>query len=86
MFRDHPGRQHGGQPAASNQSGLAAPVAELEPVVQNEPVCNIDETSGRQVGASKRPWLWTVVTAQVTLFRIAPRRSSQIARDLLGET
>jgi transposase len=65
---------------------LAAPAAEWEPVVQNEPVCNIDETSGRQVGASKRPWLWTVVTAQVTLFRIAPRRSSQIARDLLGET
>ena len=65
---------------------LAAPVAELEPVVKNEPVCNIDETSWRQVGAAKRPWLWTVVTAQVTLFRIAPSRSSQIARDLLGET
>jgi transposase len=65
---------------------LAAPVAELEPVVKNEPVCNIDETSWRQVGVSKRPWLWTVVTAQVTLFRIAPSRSSQVARELLGET
>jgi transposase len=65
---------------------LAAPVAELEPVVQNEPVCNIDETSWLQVGASKRPWLWTVVTAQVTLFRIVPSRSSQVARELLGET
>jgi transposase len=65
---------------------LAAPVAELEAVVQNEPVCHIDETSGRQVGAAKRPWLWTVVTAHVTLFRIAPSRSSRIAKDLLGET
>jgi hypothetical protein len=24
---------------------LAGPVAELEPVVKNEPVCNIDETN-----------------------------------------
>jgi transposase len=64
---------------------LAAPVAELEPVVKHEPVCNIDETSWRQVGAAKRPWLWTVVTAQVTLFRIAPSRSGQVARELLGE-
>jgi transposase len=65
---------------------LAAPVAELDPVVKNEPVCNVDETSWRQVGVAKRPWLWTVVTAQVTLFRIAPSRSSQVARELLGET
>ena len=64
----------------------AAPVAELEPVVKNEPACNIDETSWRQPGTAKRPWLWTVVTAQVTLFRIAPSRSGQIARELLGET
>jgi transposase len=64
---------------------LATPVAELEPVVKHEPVCNIDETSGRQVGASRRSWLWTVVTAQVTLFRIAPSRSSQIAREVWGE-
>jgi transposase len=64
---------------------LAAPVAELEPGVKNEPVCNIDETSWRQVGASRRSWLWTVVTPRATLFRIAPSRSGQIARELLGE-
>jgi transposase len=64
---------------------LAEPVAELEPVVKNEPVCNIDETSWRQRGTAKRPWLWTVVTAHVTLFRIASSRSSQVARELLGE-
>ena len=64
----------------------AAPVAELEPVVKNEPACNIDETSWRQPGTAKRPWLWTVVTAHITLFRIAPSRSGQMARALLGAT
>ncbi len=66
-------------------AALAAPVAELEPVVKNAPVCNIDETSWRQAGAQRHSWLWTVVTAQMTLFRIAPSRSGQIARELLGE-
>jgi transposase len=66
-------------------AALAAPVAELEPVVKNAPVCNIDETSWRQRDAQRRSWLWTVVTAQMTLFRIAPSRSGQIARELLGE-
>jgi transposase len=42
-------------------AALAAPVAELEPVVKNAPVCNIDETSWRQVGAQRHSWLWTVV-------------------------
>jgi hypothetical protein len=36
---------------------LAVPVTELEPVLKNEPVCNIDETSWRQMGTAKRPWL-----------------------------
>jgi transposase len=66
-------------------AALAAPVAELEPMVRTAPVCNIDETSWRQVGAQRHSWLWTVVTAQVTLFHIAPSRSGQIARELLGE-
>jgi transposase len=66
-------------------AALAAPVAELEPVVKKAPVCNIDETSWRQRDAQRRSWLWTVVTAQVTLFRIVPSRSGQIARELLGE-
>jgi transposase len=65
---------------------LATPVAELEPLLKNEPVCNIDETGWQQVGASRQSWLWTVVTTQVTLFRIAPSRSGQIARELLGES
>ncbi len=66
-------------------AALAAPVAGLEPVVKKAPVCNIDETSWRQRNAQRRSWLWTVVTPQVTLFRIAPSRSGQIARELLGD-
>jgi transposase len=66
-------------------AALAAPVAALEPVVKQSPVCNIDETSWRQRNASRQSWLWTVVTPQVTLFRIASSRSGQIARELLGD-
>jgi len=65
---------------------LAQPVANLQPYVKNQLVCNVDETGWRQVGASTRSWLWVVVTAQATLFRIAPSRSGQVARELLGET
>jgi transposase len=66
-------------------AALAAPVAALEPVVKTAPVCNADETSWRQRNAQRCSWLWTIVTAQVTLFRIAPSRSGQVARELLGE-
>jgi transposase len=64
---------------------LAGPVAELHPYVQDQPSCNVDETSWRQGGQHRRSWLWTVVTRYVTLFRIAPSRGSQVARELLGE-
>jgi transposase len=64
---------------------LAQPVADLQPYVKNQGGCNIDETGWRQVGAATRSWLWVVVTAQATWFRIAPSRSGQIARELLGE-
>jgi transposase len=66
-------------------AALATPVAELEPMVKKAPVCNIDETGWRQRDAQRSSWLWTVVTTQVTLFRIAPSRSGQIARGLLGD-
>jgi transposase len=66
-------------------AALAAPVVELESVVKRSPVCNIDETSWRQRNAQRCSWLWTVVIPQVTLFRIAPSRSGQIARELLGD-
>jgi transposase len=64
---------------------LAEPVAELQPYIQGQPTCNVDETGWRQAGQLRRSWLWTVVTRYATLFRIAPSRGSQVARDLLGE-
>ncbi len=64
---------------------LVDPVAELQPYIQHQPTCNVDETGWRQAGQPKRSWLWTVVTRYVTLFCIAPSRASQVARDLLGE-
>jgi hypothetical protein len=65
-------------------AALAAPAAALEPVVKQASVCNMDETSWRQRDAQRCSWLWTVITAQVTLSRIAPSRSGQIARELSG--
>jgi transposase len=64
---------------------LADPVAELQPYIQGQPTCNMDETGWRQAGQLRRSWLWTVVTRNATLFRIAPSRGSQVARELLGE-
>jgi transposase len=64
---------------------LAGPVAELQPYIQDQPNCNVDETSWREAGQLRRSWLWTVVTRHATLFRIAPSRGSQVARELLGE-
>jgi transposase len=64
---------------------LAEPVAELQPYIQGQPNCNVDETSWRQAGQLRRSWLWTVVTRYATLFRIAPSRGSQVAHELLGE-
>jgi transposase len=44
---------------------------------------NIDETTWRE--NKKRVYLWTVVTAQATLFRIAKGRTRQVAEELLGK-
>jgi transposase len=61
---------------------LAQPVAELEQYVQQQPACNVDETSWRQ---AKQAWLWVVVTTLVTVFHIASSRSGAIARQLWAE-
>jgi Transposase IS66 family/zinc-finger binding domain of transposase IS66 len=52
---------------------LAQPVDELQRYVQQQPACNVDETSWRQAEA-KRAWFWVVVTAVVTVFHIAAAR------------
>ena len=67
-------------------AALAQPVEELHAYVQQQPACNIDETSWRQGEQTKASWLWVVVTTLVTVFHIVPSRSGAIARQLLGET
>jgi transposase len=66
-------------------AALSQPVDELQTYVQQQPACNVDETSWRQAEQTKQSWLWVVVTTLVTVFHIVPSRSGAIARQLLGE-
>src|SRR5215207_9786254 len=63
-------------------AALAPVVAEARAAVQTAAVANIDETSWRQ--GRQRAWLWTVVTALVTVFHIDRSRGSGVVRTLLG--
>jgi transposase len=44
---------------------------------------NVDETPWRE--HSHHRWLWTVVTAKVSVFQIAPARGAPVLQELLGE-
>lgn len=66
----------------ATSAALASVVDEAEAAVQHEPMANLDETGWWQ--GRQRAWLWTVVTASLTVFRIAPKRAGQVARELLG--
>jgi transposase len=55
------------------QSAALAPIVkEARAAVQQAAVVNMDEPGWRQ--AKQRAWLWTVVTAELTVFRIDRRR------------
>ena len=74
-----------GSVSALEQTMSAAPapvVAEARTVVQQAPVANLDETGWRQTG--RRVWLWTVVTAMLTIFHIDSSRSATVAQARLG--
>jgi transposase len=62
---------------------VAESVAEARAYVQAQPTAYADETGWRE--GQNRAWLWTVVTAWVTVFAIRRSRSGQVAQDLLGE-
>jgi transposase len=61
---------------------LAPVVEEAQAAVQQAAVVNMDETGWRQEQA--RAWLWTAVTATITVFRIDRRRSGAAVEALLG--
>jgi len=65
------------------QSAALVPVIEeAQAAVQQAAVVNMDETGWRQ--EQRRAWLWTVVTAALTVFRIDRRRSGAVVDALLG--
>ena len=61
---------------------LAAPVAAAQTFVQEQPVVNADET--RWSERTRCCWLWTAVSALVTVFLLRPSRSSASAKELVG--
>jgi transposase len=65
------------------QSAALAPVVEeARTAIQQAAVVNMDETGWRQ--AKQRAWLWTAVTAELTVFRIDRTRSGAAVEALLG--
>jgi transposase len=65
------------------QSAALAPVVEeARAAVQQAAVVNMDETGWRQ--DQRRAWLWTVVTAKLTVFRIDHSRGGAVVDALLG--
>jgi transposase len=67
------------------QSAALAPVVEeARAAVQQAAVVNMDETGWRQ--EQQRAWLWTVVTAEVTVFQIDRSRGGAVVEALLGST
>ncbi|MCX6024148.1 MAG: transposase [Chloroflexi bacterium] len=63
-------------------SALSAPYTEARGAVLKADVVNMGETSWRE--DKQRAWLWTVVTASLTVFLIDPSRGSVVVDVLLG--
>jgi transposase len=71
---------------------LAAPVDQALAYVQQSEVLHSDETSFTQGNgdganeASKRAWIWVLVTPVVSVFAVWLSRSQAVAKTLIGET
>jgi len=69
---------------------VAAPVAEVQHYVQQQPHVNVDETGFAQGNADghnptgKQGWLWVVVSPLVCFFQVLLSRSQQAAQEVLG--
>src|SRR5205823_6609116 len=63
-------------------TALAPVVAEARAAVQQAAVVNMDETGWRQ--EQQRAWLWTAVTAELTVFSIDRSRGGAAIEALLG--
>ena len=62
---------------------VAPAVEEAREYVRQQPVAHVDETGWRE--GRRDVWLWIAVTALVTVFLIAARRTRKVAQAILGE-
>lgn len=63
---------------------VAPAVAAARAYVEAQPVAHLDETGWREGRA--RAWLWTAVTAWVTVFVVRTSRGAKVAKELLGQS
>ncbi len=63
---------------------LAEPYEQLQQHIPTEPVLNIDESGWKDKGI--KYWILVFCTSAFSFFYIAKSRSSQVLRDILGET
>jgi transposase len=66
----------------AHSAALAPIVEEARAAVQRAAVVSMDETGWRE--DKQRAWLWTVVTANLTVFQVDRRRGGAVADALLG--
>jgi transposase len=66
----------------ATSAALLPVITEAQVAVQQAAVANLDETSWRQ--GRQRAWVWTMVTATLTIFHINQSRGGAVARTLLG--
>jgi transposase len=66
----------------AESAALAPVVTAAQAAVQQAAVVNLDETGWRE--EQQRAWLWTVVTAALTVFRIDRHRGGAVVEVLLG--
>src|SRR6185295_14570208 len=66
----------------ATSTALAPVVAEAQTVAQRATATNMDETGWRE--GRRKAYLWVMVTALLTVFRVDRTRSGQVARELLG--
>jgi transposase len=62
---------------------IAQPVAEARTYVQSQPAVHQDETGWKE--GIQKAWLWVAATPLVTVFLVALHRSTEVAKQILGE-
>ena len=69
--------------AHATVQAVAEPMAAARASVHQPPAANLDETGWRE--GQPRAWLWTAVTAWVTVCVVRTSRGGKVAQELLGE-